>query len=194
MYSNLNYYQNNFENTEEDYSSLPNYISNHKKTSYINKSSISSKTPVSDIVVEKADKIDLSPKKSSNNDNLLPVLDPVFNLREIAKQCILLEDHLSQKEKNCTDCIIKHFLTLEALSEEAITLDAHNQHNIENLPAEFRNLQKKWYEKETPNHNISQNIRKIRKNIMIDSFPIVFSENAIGCSVDGKKCIIKNDN
>ena len=28
---------------------------------------------------------------------------------------------------------------------------------------------------------------------MINSFPIIFSENAKGCSVDGKKCKIKNE-
>ena len=115
------------------------------------------------------------------------------NLREISKQCILLEDHLSQKEKSCTDCIIKHFLTLEALSEEAITLDIENKQDIKDLPTKFRDLQKQWYKKEKTNHDISQNIRKIRKNIMINSFPIIFSENAKGCSVDGKKCKIKNE-
>jgi hypothetical protein len=50
-------------------------------------------------------------------DSLLPVLDPRFNMREICKQSVLLEDHLFQKEKRCHDCICKHFLTIEALAE-----------------------------------------------------------------------------
>ena len=203
MYSNLNYYQNNFENIEKDHSDLPNYISNnnHKNTTNSG-NNIPTKTLISDIKEKEFAKKEFSKKEFSkkefskiNNQNelLLPVLDPVFNLREISKQCILLEDHLSQKEKNCTDCIIKHFLTLEALSEEAITLDNENKHDIKNLPTKFRSLQKKWFKKQNSNHLISQEIRQIRKNIMIDSFPIIFSENAKGCSIDGKKCEIKND-
>lgn len=204
MYSNLNYYQNNFENIEKDHSDLPNYISNnnHKDTKNYPGNNIQTKTSISDIKEKK-----ISEKKSqknesleneflkinNKNESLLPVLDPIFNLREISKQCILLEDHLSQKEKNCTDCIIKHFLTLEALSEEAITLDNENKHDIKNLPTEFRLLQKQWFNKQSSNHLISQQIRQIRKKIMIDSFPIIFSENAKGCSIDGKKCEIKND-
>ena len=65
---------------------------------------------------------------SLSGKKLLPVLDPCFNMREICKQCILLEDHLFQTEKRCTDCIKKHFLTIEALGEEAITLDKENEY------------------------------------------------------------------
>lgn len=194
MYSNLNYYQNNFENIKKDHSDLPNYISNnnHKDTTNYSDDNVPTKTLISDIKEKEYAKKEF-PKINNQNELLLPVLDPVFNLREISKQCILLEDHLSQKEKNCTDCIIKHFLTLEALSEEAITLDNENKHDIKNLPTKFRSLQKEWFKKQNSNHLISQEIRQIRKNIMIDSFPIIFSENAKGCSVDGKKCEIKND-
>jgi hypothetical protein len=62
-------------------------------------------------------------------DSLLPVLDPRFNMREICKQSVLLEDHLFQKEKRCHDCIIKHFLTIEGLAEEAVTLDKEHKYN-----------------------------------------------------------------
>lgn len=198
MYSSLNYYQNNFETIEKDYSDLPNYISNYDNEKIKKVLDISSKTLIVDINEKEKKKLEknTSKIKHENNDQnelLLPVLDPIFNLREISKQCILLEDHLSQKEKSCTDCIIKHFLTLEALSEEAITLDIENKQDIKDLPTKFRDIQKQWYKKEKTNHDISQNIRKIRKNIMINSFPIIFSENAKGCSVDGKKCKIKNE-
>jgi hypothetical protein len=30
------------------------------------------------------------------NHKLIPILDPKFNLREVAKQCILFEEHLNQ--------------------------------------------------------------------------------------------------
>lgn len=53
---------------------------------------------------------------------LLPIMDPRFNLREVCKQLTLLEDHLNQPRKRCPDCIRKHFLTIEALLEEAVSL------------------------------------------------------------------------
>jgi hypothetical protein len=49
--------------------------------------------------------------------------DPRYNLREIAKQMILLEEHLLVKSKYCPDCITKHLLTIEALADEAQCLD-----------------------------------------------------------------------
>ena len=48
-----------------------------------------------------------------------PVSDPDYNMREIVKQSILLEEHLVEKNKRCTDCIAKHFLHIIALAEEA---------------------------------------------------------------------------
>jgi hypothetical protein len=52
-----------------------------------------------------------------------PIMDPLFNVREICKEFTLLEDHLNQPEKRCHDCINKHLLKVEALAEEAISLD-----------------------------------------------------------------------
>ena len=55
----------------------------------------------------------LSPKNEmedeEKNATLLPVMDCKFNFREICKQCILLEDHLTHNEKRCIDCCMKHF-------------------------------------------------------------------------------------
>ena len=58
--------------------------------------------------------------------DLLPIMDPLFNLREACKQSALLEDHLNQPRKRCPDCIRKHFLTLEALFEEAVSLSSED--------------------------------------------------------------------
>ena len=55
--------------------------------------------------------------------SLLPVMDPKFNAREIVKQSWMLEDHLTTPQKNCCDCIKKHFLALEGLAEEAAALE-----------------------------------------------------------------------
>lgn len=55
---------------------------------------------------------------------LLPVMEPAFNLREIAKQMLLLEAHLAVPRQRCADCIRKHYATIEALAEEGASLDA----------------------------------------------------------------------
>ncbi len=98
-------------------------------------------------------------KDTLEETTLLPVLDSNFNLREICKQCILLEDHLTQKEKRCEDCCIKHFLAIEALSEEALGLDKGKEilTKIEDLPNKVRKIQKKWLEDKNKNaHDCSQ--------------------------------------
>ena len=61
--------------------------------------------------------------KKTKKHSIYPVMNPLFNLREIAKQLILLEDHISHREKRCPDCILKHSYTVEALIDECICLD-----------------------------------------------------------------------
>jgi len=53
----------------------------------------------------------------------LSLMDPRFNLREIIKQMLLLEQHLCDPAKRCPDCICKHIMTIEALAEEGAQLD-----------------------------------------------------------------------
>jgi hypothetical protein len=135
---------------------------------------------------------------SSTEKPLLPVMNPVYNMREICKQSILLEDHLSHPEKRCGDCCIKHFLTLEALAEEAITLDKKNefQSRLESLPCRMRELQMIWYEDPVGNaHRVSQQLREIRKDLQMISFPVIFVDPSVStpscrdgvCSLPSKK-------
>jgi len=53
---------------------------------------------------------------------LLPVMNPLFNFRQIVKEILLLEDHLAHPDMRCPDCINKHLLKIEGYAEEAITL------------------------------------------------------------------------
>jgi len=130
------------------------------------------------------------------NDALLPVLDCRFNLREICKQCILLEDHLSHERKRCTDCCIKHFLALEGLCEEAITLDKNREHtgDVPAMIEKIRELQQMWYNDPNKNaHYCAQELRKLRKLFQTNAFPIIFEhdpkkENLCG----GGMCRLKN--
>jgi len=55
----------------------------------------------------------------------LTIHDPGFNLREIVKHILLLEDHLTHENKVCFDCISKHLMTIEAMAEEATCLDTN---------------------------------------------------------------------
>ena len=63
--------------------------------------------------------------------NLYKIMDPKFNLREAAKNCILLEDHLTHSGKQCGDCIRKHCLMIEGFLEEGLTLDKKREHKQE---------------------------------------------------------------
>lgn len=150
-------------------------------------SSFSSQSPTTSPILSTE-----TPRDPQEIDRLLPVLDCRFNLREICKQSILLEDHLSHDQKRCTDCCIKHFLALEGLCEEAVTLDRENQyHEVKDLAKKIRHLQKLWYENPEKNsHMCSQELRQLRKRFQINVFPIVFDET-IPNSCSGGVCAIK---
>ena len=48
-----------------------------------------------------------------------PVNDPDYNMREVIKNTLLIEQHLSESPKFCKQCIVKHFLISIGLLEEA---------------------------------------------------------------------------
>ena len=48
-----------------------------------------------------------------------PVNEPDYNMKNITKQSILLEEHLAEERKYCKACITKHFLHIIGLAEEA---------------------------------------------------------------------------
>lgn len=125
---------------------------------------------------------------------LLPILDCRFNMREICKQCILLEDHLSQDRKRCHDCCIKHFLALEGLSEEAITLDKDEKYKkeLESIPDKIRSIQKIWHQNPDKNsHLASQKLREIRKSFQEKVFNMIFDSNNSLSSCSSNSCKIK---
>lgn len=128
-----------------------------------------------------------------SDSKLLPILDYKYNLREIVKQCILLEDHLIQKEKQCHDCIIKHFLAMEALSEESLTLhkDLTPESSLTMLPTKIREIQRHWYSNPDQNSiSSAQQLRKLRKEYMENSFAVIFDPSNEG-SCSSSKCRIR---
>ena len=48
------------------------------------------------------------------------VNNPEYNMTQIIKQNVLLEDHIADKMKYCKPCIIKHFMMIIGLAEEAV--------------------------------------------------------------------------
>lgn len=100
---------------------------------------------------------------------LFPILDPEFNMREVAKQCLLLEDHMNSSKKRCLDCIRKHFLIIDGLLEEAISLEKNNaKRDI------YRKLFMQWIEleKEFSQTNFG-NLDEISKKIRLFRKPLV---------------------
>lgn len=108
-------------------------------------------------------------------ESLHPIMDPRFNMREAAKQCLLLEDHLNNTKKRCYDCIRKHFLTIDGLLEEAVSLEVDNV-----LRDYYRKLHIYWIKIEKTYarnpadsnnlDNVSKEIRGFRKPLLEQYF------------------------
>ena len=59
------------------------------------------------------------------------VNNPAYNMENVIKQTILLEEHIAEKDKYCKPCIVKHFLHIQGLVEEALWMACNN---IEQYP------------------------------------------------------------
>lgn len=101
-----------------------------------------------------------------------PVSDPKYNMQQIVKQSILLEEHLANKNKRCRDCITKHFLHIIGLAEEAqmLATDKIDQYPLINeCVALYNKLFKDWL-KDTANENIilhlCDELRTMRKKLI----------------------------
>ena len=192
----LPFYKINQENkVEQPPVDLPKVDKNIEENFEIEKTRILSDDTTLPSSLEKQEKKKYSAIKEIKEKELLPVLDSRFNYREICKQSILLEDHLSVKEKRCTDCCIKHFLALEALSEEAIGLDKKNEldSTMKDLPNRIRSIQQKWYsDPDKKSLECAQDLRAIRKLLMTNCFSVIFDskKNKLK-SCDGNVCSLK---
>ena len=122
---------------------------------------------------------------SKKSQTILPVLNPEFNLREIVKNSILLEDHLNHPGKQCGDCIIKHMLALESYADEMLSLNPQSNvidyEYLKTLPPIFRRIQEEWYTSSKSLTEIAQELRQIRKKLMFVSFPVVFDNKERKC-------------
>ena len=111
--------------------------------------------------------------------------DALFNLREIAKQLILLEQHYV--EDPCADCIAKHLLTVEALAQEGLNLNNAEKYQL--LLKEALDLAQKHYDivqgflfNQNGNYNLlemAQEVRQLRKKIMQQAFNVNETEHIL---------------
>lgn len=105
-----------------------------------------------------------------NNSKLLPVSDPAFNLRELIKQMLLLEDHLFEEQKLCIECCNKHFLMCDGLAAEGVTLDMEKKYTevLEEAAQICRKLQDDFNRDPSPEHakDVGAELRKERKFLM----------------------------
>ncbi len=109
-------------------------------------------------------------------------------MREICKQMVLLEDHLNNVRKRCPDCIRKHFLTIEAFFEEALSLDKDLKYLdiLEGQAQNIRDLQSIWLKKKddpessrVAYHLISQKLRGVRKELTPYCFDVIDMDESI---------------
>lgn len=92
---------------------------------------------------------------------------PQFNLREIAKQMVLLEDHCAHPYKHCPDCIRKHLLTIEALAEEATSMDVARVYS--SLSEALAERARQWMEDFQDGGDLpvmGQQVRGVRKDLV----------------------------
>ena len=110
-------------------------------------------------------------KSKCNKCDKIGLTHPLFNLRELCKQFILLEDHFSNKNKQCSDCIRKHLLFANALIDEAKSLDTNEQYSkqLDTLSEQMYKLQIDYINGLRP-QTICANIRKIRKPLVASCF------------------------
>lgn len=103
-----------------------------------------------------------------------PVSDPKYNMQQIVKQSILLEEHLANKKKRCRDCITKHFLHIIGLAEEAQMLATNKIGNyplINECVELYNRLFKEWldrYDKDSDycSLNCCDDLRIMRKKLI----------------------------
>jgi hypothetical protein len=89
---------------------------------------------------------------------------PMHNMREICKQMLLLEDHLTHPGKRCPDCITKHFLMIEALADEVCSLEPRATESIMPLSQGMQTMHYLWLNGKPP-LMLAHQVRMCRKHI-----------------------------
>lgn len=156
------------------------YALNPEKTSMFNQQNRNYKnTKNFNIIIQEK----MNSKKSSNihsqctlhscgTKGIDTVSDPAYNMKQIIKQSILLEEHLVQPKKRCRDCISKHFIHINGLHEEALWLANENCNKYPFLAETtgfYSDQFDEWlnsYDDEKTIMKIASKLRDIRKKLV----------------------------
>lgn len=101
----------------------------------------------------------------SNNPHLDPVNDPDYNVREVIKNTLLIEQHLAEDQKYCKECIVKHFLISIAYLEEGIWMACKNCEKYPKLKESlsfYNVLFEKWYKNMEDQETRLQTLQELR--------------------------------
>lgn len=154
------------------------YVENEKINKLKNKensNNLIEKLFIEDIHYKDDDNLETCTK--SKCDSIDPVSDPKYNMHQIIKQSILLEEHLANKNKRCRDCITKHFSHIIGLAEEAVMLacsDVNMYPHMKECPDFYNNLFKRWLADNTLSLEVCKELRIMRKKLIAVYF---FDEN-----------------
>lgn len=103
------------------------------------------------------------------------VNNPAYNMKNVIKQSILLEEHIAEKNKYCVSCIVKHFNHIIGLCEEAVWLaekDVSKYPYLEDSVAFYQHWFDKWVKARQDNKVKSEVLGAIRerRRALIDSY------------------------
>ena len=76
-----------------------------------------------------------------------PVNNPSYNMQNVVKQSILLEEHIAESNKYCISCIVKHFQHIIGLVEEAEWMagtEVHKYPELGGSASYYESLFRKW--------------------------------------------------
>ena len=102
-----------------------------------------------------------------DHTKLLPLLDPLFNMRQVCKDAALLEDHLLVPGMFCGQCVRKHMIRCEAYCEEALSLDKDGRHR-DLLTSSLRRIRalQSLHASGGDRLRIAQGFRELRKELL----------------------------
>lgn len=151
----------------ESYEDIINTVPINNSNPIDNSNPMDNSNPIINTTIPITNNIPDTINKCTTGCDSSPVNDPFFNLKEIVKQMVLLEDHLFHEQKRCRECITKHFITIIGLAEEGLTLDADRM-----FEADFQKILKETTELQEFLHktndfdSVALKLRNLRKSFM----------------------------
>lgn len=100
------------------------------------------------------------------------VTNPAYNMKNVIKQSILLEEHLAEDRKYCKQCCAKHILHASSLAEEALMMAGSDEAKYPLMKESidfYENVYKVWSENrdnDKVRKHLCSKLRDWRKKLM----------------------------